>query len=72
MQKEGETASLNRVARLMRVADLQGIPQRRRWRGKHPEKRSANVRKLLERNFDARCPNTKWATDITSVRTAEN
>jgi putative transposase len=39
LRYEGETASLNRVARLMRSAGLVGIPQRRQWRRKQPEKR---------------------------------
>ncbi len=72
LRYEGETASLNRVARLMRKADIQGIPQRRRWRNKRPEKRPINVRNHLDRNFAALRPNAKWATDITYVRTAEN
>ncbi len=31
---EGEAASLNRIARLMANAGLQGIPRKRRWRRK--------------------------------------
>ena len=72
LRYEGETASKNRVARLMREADIQGIPQRRRWKRKRPEKRPVDVRNHLDRNFEAPQPNTKWATDITYVRTAEN
>ena len=31
LRYEGETCSLNRVARLMQANDLKGIPQKRRW-----------------------------------------
>lgn len=72
LRYEGETASLNRVARLMRKADIQGIPQRRRWRAKRPEKRPIDVCNHLDRDFSAQYPNTRWSTDITYVRTAEN
>ena len=34
LRYEGESCSQNRVARLMRQAGLQGIPQRRQWRNK--------------------------------------
>ena len=67
----GETCSENRVARLMRGAGLQGIPQRRRWRKKPSSQRPAGVQNHLERDFVAGEPNTKWVTDITYVRTDE-
>jgi putative transposase len=69
---EGETASLNRIARLMANDGLQGIPQRRRWRRKPSAVRPAYVRNHLERDFTATEPNTKWVTDITYIRTAES
>ena len=72
LRYEGETASLNRVARLMQSAGLAGIPQRRQWQRKRPEKSPVNVRNHLARDFAAHQPNTKWATDITYIRTAES
>lgn len=68
---EGESASLNRVARLMAAHGLYGMPQRRRWRKKASAARTVHVRNHLERDFSASEPNTKWATDITYIRTAE-
>ena len=65
---EGETCSKNRVARLMRVDGLQGIPQRRRWRKKQSSDRPGDVRNHLKRDFNADEPNTKWVTDITYIR----
>lgn len=68
---EGETASLNRIARLMAGAGLYGVPQKRRWRHKPSGIRPASVRNHLERDFLALEPNTKWVVDITFVRTGE-
>jgi putative transposase len=68
---EGETASLNRVARLMAADGLAGVPQRRRWRYKPCATRPAGVRNHLARDFAASAPNTKWVTDITYIRTGE-
>jgi len=71
LSDEGETASRNRIARLMAKDGLKGIPQRRQWRGKRSGIRPAYVRNHLERDFTATEPNTKWVTDITYIRTAE-
>ena len=68
---EGESLSLNRVARLMAVEGLQGIPQRRGWRGKRSGSRPMAVSNHLERDFSAAAPNERWVTDITYIRTGE-
>jgi putative transposase len=71
LQYEGERCSLNRVARLMRIEGIQGIPQKRRWRKKPSGQRPDDVVNHLERDFVADGHNVKWVTDITYVRTAE-
>ena len=68
---EGETASLNRIARLMTGAGLFGVPQKRRWRHKRSGARPDQVRNHLERDFVALEPNTKWVVDITFILTGE-
>jgi len=68
---EGETASRNRIARIMAKNGLQGIPQRRQWRRKHSGIRPAYVSNHLERDFSATELNAKWVTDITYIYTAE-
>ena len=68
----GEQCGRHRVARLMRQAELQGVPQRRRWRKKPSGARPSGTRNHLERDFRAVAPNTKWVTDITYIRTAEH
>ena len=72
LRYEGETCGQNRVARLMREAGLQGIPQKRRGRKKPSGVRPDDLRNHLARRFDANEPNTKWVTDITYIRTAEH
>jgi len=70
---EGLPASLNRVARVMAKAGLQGWPRRKK-RGfprKPPTRRPEGVRNLLERDFSALEPETKWVTDITEIVTDE-
>ncbi|QBB70221.1 IS3 family transposase [Pseudolysobacter antarcticus] len=67
----GETASPNRVARLMASNGLFGIPQRRAWRSKRSGVRPLHVRNHLQRDFSALEPNTKWVTDITYIHTGE-
>ena len=62
----------HRVARLMRRAGLQGVPQRRRWRMKRTGVRPVGTQNHLNRDFTAAGPNTKWVTDITYIRTAEH
>ena len=71
LRDAGETCSLNRVARLMRINQLKGIPQKRRWRHKPSGERPVGVANVLERDFTAAAVNTKWATDITYVDTAQ-
>lgn len=70
--EEGETASVNRIVRLMARNDLPGWPRKKRW----GSARSAglpppDVRNLLERDFNALEPETKWMTDITEIPTGE-
>ena len=71
LRYRGETCGRNRIARLMRLDGLRGIPQRRQWRSKPSTTRPAEVTNHLERDFTADAPNRKWVTDITYIRTAE-
>ncbi len=65
---QGIRCGKNRVARLMRLNDLQGIPQKRRWKKKDVGHRPAGVHNHLQRDFSADTQNTKWVTDITYIR----
>ena len=72
LRDAGERCGRHRVARLMRRAGLQGVPQRRSWRKKPSGVRPSGTRNHLDRDFSAVAPNTKWVTDITYIRTAEH
>jgi putative transposase len=68
---QGIPCGENRVARLMRIHELQGILQKRQWKKKDTTQRPAGITNHLQRNFHADEQNTKWVTDITYIRTAE-
>ena len=68
LQDEGESCSLNRVARLMQANGIQGIPCKKRHRGKPSGTRPADIENHLARDFAADEPNTRWVTDITYIR----
>lgn len=72
LQYEGLNCGINRVARLMRANNLQGIPQKKRWKKKGVGERPSDISNHLERDFSADQANRKWVTDITYIRTAKN
>ena len=71
LRYDGETCSLNRVARLMKDNDIQGIPAARKWRRRKSTQRPESIKNHLERDFTAEEPGAKWVTDITYIRTGE-
>ena len=71
LRYDGETCSLNRVARLMKSNALIGIPAKKQWRKRKSGDRPEDVVNHLKRDFSATNPNIKWVTDITYVRTGE-
>lgn len=71
LRDQGRSVSRKRVARLMQKA---GITARRKRRRVVTTRRDAShpvAPNLLERDFTATEPNTKWVTDITSIPTAQ-
>ncbi len=68
---EGESVSLNRVARLMAANGIQGWPRKKGRRFGRPTCRPVGVTNLLERDFTALEPESKWVTDITEIETRE-
>ena len=70
--EDGETASKNRIARLMAAAGLQGWPRKKkRGQSYPPVVPPADVQNQLQRDFTALEPETKWVTDITELKTGE-
>ena len=71
LRYDGETCSLNRVARLMKSNTLIGIPAKKQWCKRQSGDRSEDVVNHLKCDFSATNPNIKWVTDITYLRTDE-
>ena len=72
MVEAGEFCSENRVARLMRMAEIRAQPKPRRKPTEislRPEHSIAS--NVLERDFAAAAPNRKWAADFTYIWTGE-
>ena len=67
----GIQCSLNRVARLMKLANIKGIPQKRQWYRKPSSVRPDDIVNHLKRNFKSTRANQKWSTDITYIKTDE-
>jgi len=70
LREAGESCSLNRVARLMRVHRIKGRPpkKRHRYSAGLPAAVAPN---RLQRQFDQAAADQVWVTDITYIRTWE-
>ena len=69
LRDTGTGCSRKRVARLMRVAGLEGVHRRRSTRTTIRDRDTAPAPDLVERMFTANCPDTLWVADITYVPT---
>jgi putative transposase len=68
LQRAGEQAGRDRVARLMRGAQLQGAKRRGKpWRTTTPDPRAGRV-DLVKRDFTAKAPNQLWVADLSYLR----
>ena len=65
---EGVHVSRKRVARLMKLAGLEGISRRRKYRSTR-DKDARPAPDLVDRKFVATAPNQLWVADITYVPT---
>ena len=68
---QGETCSLNRVARLARLAGIKAQIGYKRRPGKYGGKPSVVVDNSLNRQFDVNASDRFWVTDITYIKTYE-
>jgi len=59
LRYDGETCSLNRVARLMKDNEIQGIAAARKWRKRKSTERPESIKNQLERDFSAEEPGAR-------------
>lgn len=71
LREAGTRVSRRRVARLMREADLVGVPARRFRVTTHSDPAQAVAPNRLARQFAVAQPNRVWATDVTYLWTEE-
>ena len=69
LQDRGPEASLNRVARVMKGAEIQGVSPRKWTRTTLRGKSTRLVPDLVDRDFTATGPDQLWVADITYVST---
>ena len=67
LREEGHLVGKNRVARLMKVAGIEGVSRRRKTRTTLRGQDSHPAPDLVERNFQVSRPNRLWVADITYV-----
>jgi transposase InsO family protein len=71
LQDQGIKCARKRVARLMREQELFATRPRHRTITTHSEPRAQVAPNLLERDFSAEQPHTRWVADTTYIWTAE-
>jgi putative transposase len=71
IRSRGHAWNRKRVARLMRLAGIEGIHRRRRGKYGRRTASTATADDLVERNFTAPAPDELWVADITYLRTWE-
>jgi len=71
LQAQGMHCSRKRVARLMREHQLSARKKRRKVRTTNCNHQLPVAPNLLEQDFTASAPNTKWLTDFTFIETRE-
>jgi len=69
LKDEGYCCGRHKVARLMRLARLQGCPKRRFKVTTQSDPSHPVAANLLQQDFTATTPNQRWASDITYIAT---
>ena len=68
-RRAGIDVGRDQVARLMRLAGIEGVRRRRRVRTTRPDAGAVRPADLVERDFTADAPNRLWVCDLTYVAT---
>ena len=68
-RRAGHDVGRDQVARLMRMAGIEGVRRGKRIRTTKPDPGAARHPDLVGRDFTATAPNQLWVTDLTFVPT---
>jgi putative transposase len=71
LKEQGVHCGRKRVARLMRERGINAKPRRRKMKTTDSHHSNPVAPNLLNRDFTADAPNTKWVADITGIETME-
>ncbi len=71
LRERGHDWNRKRVARLMRLAGIEGAHRRRRGRPRRQARSTATAPDLVQRQFTVTTPDRLWVADITYLRTWE-
>ncbi len=71
LKEQGMHCVIKRVARLMRKRGINAKPRRRKMKTTDSNHSNPVAPNLLNRDFTADAPNTKWVADITGIETIE-
>lgn len=71
LKEQGVHCGRKRVARLMRARGISAKTKRRKVKTTDSQHDNPVAPNLLQRDFTADAPNTKWVADITGIGTAE-
>ncbi len=69
LRDEGVVVNHKRVARLMKLAGLEGVSRRRKWRTTKRDREARPAPDLVERDFAVTGPDQLWVADITYIPT---
>jgi putative transposase len=69
LEEDGVHVGCKRITRLMRVAGLQGVSRRKKYRTTVRDREARPAADLVDRNFHADGPDQLWVADITYIPT---
>jgi len=71
LKEQGVHCGRKRVARLMRERGINAKSKRRKMKTTDSRHDNPVAPNILDRDFTADAPNTKWVSDITGIETGE-
>jgi len=69
--RHGHMVGVNRVARLMAKAGIEGAHLRKHWKTTRQDPRNTAAPDLVDRNFTAQAPNRLWVADFSYILTMQ-